>query len=164
MNLKAYGTRLDGSIGLKIEIYGVSTYSEIPQKFQNFSPTKKYFFEFKKHFAHFFRKKSNDFWRFFENTYVFQKITGNFLNSKIRVQKIPIIFFGKILHFQKKSNIIWFFFEKSVRKNFWTRKNIFLSAKKFEIFVESQNCWKPRKSKFSAQSDFSERNGDHIIP
>ena len=31
-------------IGLKIEIYGVSTCSEIPQKFQKFSSTKKIFF------------------------------------------------------------------------------------------------------------------------
>ena len=75
------------------------------------------------------------------------------MNSKFEFKKFSFFLFWKIPIFFRFRKIVGFFFEKSVWENFWTRKNIFfLSAKKFEIFVESQNTWKPRKSQFSAQS------------
>ena len=43
-------------------------------------------------------------------------------------------------------------------KIFELEKIFFLSAKNFEMFVESQDAWKPRKSQFSAQSGHSPEN------
>ena len=81
---------------------------------------------------------------------------------KIKNGNCLIIFLEKYLTFKKSQNFRKLFSKKSCAKIFELEKIFFLSAKKFEIFVESQNTWKPRKSQFSAQSDFSETNGDHI--
>ena len=45
---------------------------------------------------------------------------------------------------------------------FSSKKILFFVEENFEIFVESQNTWKPRKSQFSAQSDLTGPNGNHL--
>ena len=94
-----YGRRsfLRSRIGLKIWIFGVSTCSEIPQKNQNFSPTKKIFFSSSK-------KNSHTFFTFFEKKiqhfFEIWKILGFSLYKKIE------IFWTRIFEFKK----IWFFY------------------------------------------------------
>ena len=88
-------------IGLKIEIYGVSRCSEIPQKFQILSSTKNIFFSSSKIFWHTFSKMFFGNFDFFWKSNIFRKkIINIFLTHNFRVQNFWL-FFRKICDFQK---------------------------------------------------------------
>ena len=69
-----FSTRKKTGIGLKIEIYGVFRYPVIPQKFQNFSPSKNYFFSSSKKIRtlfSLFSRKNPTFFRNLKNIGIF---------------------------------------------------------------------------------------------
>ena len=81
------------------------------------------------------------------------KIVGG--NQNFRVQKHFYYFFSENTYiFKKHQKSLDVFRKKCAEKFLNSKKNNFLSVKNFEIFVESQDTWKPRKSQFSAQSQF----------
>ena len=136
------------------------------KNFKKIRRQKKYFFfRVQNFFRPLFRKKNRTFFRNLKNIGIFKNKKINFfLNSNFEFKKSCFICIFENSYIFQISKNVGFFSRKKCAKFFWTRKKYFLSAKNFEIFVESQNTWKPRKSKFSAQSSHSPEIGDHKHP